>query len=142
MATKLVCRFREGDPFSFLDYLTDARVPCIYIYNIYIYIYECVHESHSCVSISACSCIHSPAQLHTSLRLSFSFRSSAFLRSFLSLSSSDFLSFPFLASASLSRCFSLRHQSPLHKADHTAKTQHNTAIQIWKWAVRGVRVLT
>ena len=32
VAAKLVCRFREGGPFSFLDYLTNEILPYIYIY--------------------------------------------------------------------------------------------------------------
>ena len=40
---KLVCRFREGSPFSFPDNLANEILPYIYIYifiyNIYIYIY-------------------------------------------------------------------------------------------------------
>ena len=37
VATQLVCRFRMGDHFSFLDYLTNEILPYIYTY-IYIYI--------------------------------------------------------------------------------------------------------
>ena len=32
MAAKLVCRFREGGPFSFTDYLTNEILPYVYVY--------------------------------------------------------------------------------------------------------------